>query len=1129
MNFSYKNVLNQSINNLKLLTVSSLLLCSSQCLAQNQQIQLPNKNITIKELFNQIKKQTQFSIDYNQKNVSNIIQKKVNVGNGSVNSVLERALKGTGLSFSFNGNQIVISLQSPNKNLKFDSTKQMAGRIVDIKGEPIIGATIMEKGTTNGVISDFEGNFIINVPENAIIEVSYIGYHPQQLVADEKLLTNIILKEDAEVLDEVVVVGYTSQKKGLLTGAVATMKVDDNMKNIPTTSASNLLVGKLAGVNVGTASGVPGTNPNISIRTGSSWNSQSITYVIDGVVKSASDFNALSPNEIDNISVLKDAASAAVYGSRSAGGVIVVTTKRGEEGKPIFNYSYGYSIDARTKNSDLTNAVQTAEIYNRLETDAAGWKWSKEEIDYIKNVNNGWGYDHLEAVWLNPVTQSHNLSVNGGNDRIKYFGATSYVKQDGFLSPLKYDKFNFRMNITANISKNFEIFSGLSLSNSNKSNVVYNDPDFLYQKLRVWKPDEPVYTNNGQFIGNDWVGNIGAFVTDAGGYNKNNYLRPQILVKGTYKAPFIKGLSASVSFSKSWYNTITNEFYKNYDMVITKKDGDHGHIVSVDDSDIVGVKKSTFVTKDHINKTSQWSNDMQLNFQISYDRIFNNLHHVTGTFVTEWNEGSGAGVYGGRETFPLYTTDQFWAASDARLDTWGGGDTSWKNGRMSYIGQFGYTYDNKYLFNFSFREDGSMKFAPNKRWGFFPAVSAGWIVSEEKFFNQNLVQYLKLRGSVGLTGNDAVGGWQWQQSYKAGSSAFFGVDPNKNVGLTYGNIVNPNLTWEKDLTYDIGVDITFLKSWNLAFDYWYRNSYDILGNRQNSLPTTFSQTMPAENYGKIHAQGIDFSLSYKGTSKDFTYYGNLTLSYGWNKVVKKDYAENAQWIDIPVGKSTSYVVGYEFDQILKTQDQLNAFIEANPNYSHNGLKPELGMMVFKDKSGPNGVPDGIIDGWDRIILKNNNFPVVMGLNLGGSWKGLSLDMMFSGKLGITKSFQDLAEGGAAEWQRMWTEWYGNSWTPDNTDAYLPQRKGLSTPKTYNTACSYWMDNGSFLRLKYLTLSYDLPKNQFYNKVFNNIRLFFTGTNLFVISKFNKYYDPEIGHGNAFPILKSFNFGVDVTF
>ena len=1022
-------------------------------------------------------------------------------------------------------------LENMGQNTVVSQKRLVTGVVLDSQGEPVVGANVFEKGEkTNGTITDISGKFSLNVSDNATLVVSFVGFKNQEIAVKGRDKIDIRLADDTELLDEVVVVGYMTQKKGLVTGAVSSMKMDEKLNTLPTTSAGNILVGKLAGVSVSTPNGLPGAAPSISIRTGSSWNDQNVTYVIDGVVRGGGDFNNLSPNEIEDITVLKDAASAAIYGSRSAGGVIIVTTKKGTRGKPVFNYSYGYSIDTRTKNSDLTSGVEAAELYGRIngEADPAGWAWSQEEIDHIRTINNGWGYDQLDAVWRNPVTQTHNFSVNGGSEKVRYFGAASYVKQEGFLKPYTYDKYNIRMNVTADITKDLEVFAGLAIYNTFQGNAVFENAEANYGKLRVWQPDQPVYTDSGKHIDFGWIANNGASVDGKGGYNKSQMLKPQAVISATYKAPFLKGLSAKISYSRSWVHDLNKIYYTNYDLYQVKKSGTHNHIFSTKDEDIIGTRKTTWVGKDYIQRKSSWSGDKQFNVQLSYENVFNNLHRVSGTLVTEWYEGDGASVHGGRETFPVYMTDQFWAASSARADTWGGGDTDWQSGRFSYIGQFSYSYADKYLLSFSFREDGSMNFAPSQRWGFFPAGSLGWVISEESFFNKSAIQFLKLRASVGLTGNDSVGGWQWQESYKSGSSAYFGSSPSKSVGITYGSVVNPNLTWEKALSYNVGADVNFLNHWTVSADYWYRNSYDILGSRQNTLPNSFSLTMPAENYGEIHAQGFDLQLGYHGNNKDFSYYGNLTMSYGWNKTIKQDYAENARWIDIPVGKSRSYITGWEFDKIIRTQEELDAFKAEHPNYQHNGLSPELGMMVFKDLSGPDGKPDGIINDWDKVILKNSNNPVIYGLNLGGSWKGLSVDMMFSGQLGVDKWATDLA--GGVEWNRMWKKWYNDSWTPENQNATLPKRISSNNAKTYETASSYWLKDASFMRLKYLTVSYDLPKNQFYNKLFDNVRFFLTGTNLFVLSSFNKnYYDPEIGNGNAFPILRSVNLGVDVKF
>lgn len=1126
-------ILKESRKNLsRLLCITALSTCSVFAYGQQQSVKLSGRNVPLKSVFKQIEKQTNLFIDYKAQDLddSRVISKLP--GATTVDQALRQLLNGTGCEVTYTNGHIII--QKKGANFSGQKSRIIKGSVVDAMGVPVIGANILVKGTNGGTITDVDGNFSLEATDGAILHVSYIGYADQEIKVDGQKNLRVTLKENTKVLDELVVVGYMTQKKASLTGAVASMKMEENMNTISTTSAGNLLAGKMAGVNIGTTSGIPGNNPDISIRTVSSWkdNAQPVTYVIDGVVRNSTDFNNLSSNEIENISVLKDAASAAIYGSRSSGGVIIVTTKKGKEGKPTINYSYGFSIDSRTGNQELTDGVQTALLYNRVNPNPSS-NWTQEEIDHIASINGGWGYNQLDAVWQDPTTQTHNLSVSGGSGKIQYFGAASYVKQQGFLKPMTYDKYNVRLNVTADVTDDLEVYVGFSMNNTKTGRTATdgndgnNYPNDTYQKLRIWQPEQPVFTDSGKLMDYGWSGNVGARVRGDDGYHHEKFLKSTGTFKATYKLPFLKGLSVSMQYSKSWINSWINGFYTNYDMMLTKKSGANSRIISTRDEDIVGVKRSTWFTKDYIKKVSDWDENQQLNFYLNYSNVFNKLHRVDAVLLTEWYEGTTDQVYGGRESFPLYTYDQFWAASDTRADTYGGGDAATRNGRMSYVGQFNYAYADKYLLSFSFREDGSMNFAPSQRWGFFPAGSAAWVLSEENFFNKKWIQFMKIRGSVGLTGDDSVGGWQWQESYKQDGSAYFGQDPSKSLGLTYGSVVNPNLTWEKALSYDVGLDMNFLNNWHLTFDYWFRKSYDILDNRKATLPTTYSRDLPAENYGKMNAQGIDLELGYRGHSKDFTYFANATLSYGWNKITYKDYAENAQWIDIPIGTSTTRLVGYDFDKIIRTQEELDAFNASQPNYSFNGMKPQLGDIVYKDHSGPDGVADGVIDDWDRVVLRDKNFPVVYGLNLGGSWKGLSLDMMFSGELGLYKSYRSIA--GNVEWNRMYAGWYDDSWTEDNPNASLPRMVSTNVPSTYRDKDSqFWYKKTNFMRLKYITLSYDLPKNQFYNKFFDNIRLFVSGTNLFCWSSF-KYYDPELGGGNDYPIMRSFNFGIDVKF
>ncbi|SEJ85305.1 TonB-linked outer membrane protein, SusC/RagA family [Dyadobacter sp. SG02] len=1011
------------------------------------------------------------------------------------------------------------------------------GKVSDDKGAGLPGVSVVVKGTQRGTITDERGEFSVEVADkDAILVFSFVGFLSQELTVGNKTRIEVMLASDVKSLEELVVTGYSSQKKSLMTGSVASVNVTEEMQNMPTTSAGNLLAGRLAGVNIKTPNGIPGTNPEISIRTGSSLNAQPVTYVIDGVIRGSGDFNNLSPNEIETITVLKDAASAAVYGSRSAGGVILITTRRGKAGKPSFNYSFNTGFDTRTKNVALTSAVQAGELYNRINgaADPAGWAWSQEELDHYKSINNGWGYDQLESVWRNPSTSQHNLSVSGGSEKVRYFAGASYVKQNGFLKPLTYDKYNIRLNATIDATKDLQFFVGMGLSNNLQGNVTWEGPQSLYRKLLVWQPDQPVYTDSGKLLDYGWIANVGGTVAGDGGYDKVNFLKPQIVLNATYQIPVIKGLSAKAAYSKNYAYNRQKIFQKSYLMHVMKRDGANKHIVHTDDASIIGTKASTNIPKDYLRTNVDWGQDYQLDLQLNYENTFNNIHHVQGLLVYEKAESSGSGIFAGRETFPVYTTDQWWAASGTRADDYAGGNTDFVSGRASYIGQFNYDYDGKYLATFSFRQDGSMNFAPDKRWGFFPAGAVGWVISKESFFKTRAIDNLKLRLSAGLTGNDAVGGlngsavlsgWQWQESYKQGTSAYFGTDGKQATGITYGSVVNPNLTWEKALTYNAGADITFLKNWTATLEYWNRKSYDILGMRTQSVPPTFSLTLPPENYGVIKAKGFDVSIGYEGKKNAFTYFGGLTASYGWNKVVTQDYAQNAQQIDIPTGRSLTVIKGLQFDKIIRTQSELDQFNSEHPGYKYNGFAPELGMMTYKDLSGPQGTPDGIIDTYDRVVIKANNFPIVYGLNLGGSWKGFSVDLLFNGNLKQKKSYQDLA--GGVEWNRMYSGWYDNSWTPGTPDAALPKRVSANQSNTYNTESSFWYQNAGFARLKYLNVSYTVP-TRLYNKALESVKVYFSGTNLFNLTGFS-YYDPEIGDGTAYPVMRSFNFGINVTF
>lgn len=1015
------------------------------------------------------------------------------------------------------------------------------GQVLDASdSKPLPLVTIEQINGAAKTLTGEDGRFELNLPAGSKLRFTNVGYHPIILPASGKEFMTVRMEIIPTSMKEVVVIGYGTAKRELLSGSVATMKVTESDKQIPTTQMGNLLAGKLAGVNVSTQNGVPGINqPGITIRTNNSWNAQPVLYVIDGKIMGSGDFNNLSPNDIESITVLKDAASAAVYGSRAAGGVIVVTTKRGQTGKMQLQLSVNTGVDKRAKNVKLTSAIQQGELFSQVFPGGFyGMEYAQEDYDYMKTINGGYGFNQLDAVWVDPSVTTYNLSASGGNEKIKYFVGGSYVKQNGFYRTLKYDKYNIRGNITANITRDLQVFTGLTLNrNITKSNTWFGtSQQDMYSKLLVWQPWMPAFTNSGKPISYGWIGNFAAQANgQAGGYDKLYTLKPVINLSATYKAPFLEGLSATATYSKSFSNSINKIFATQYLTYITKQKT--GHIWSLDDEDIIGTQLSSQVNPAYIQNVVRWSEDRQLDLQLNYERTFGRNHHVKGWLIYEDFQASGAGVNAGIQGFPVYTTDQWWAASP-RSDNnqFVSNSTSYsdyKTGRKSWVGQFFYDYKEKYIANIAYRYDGSMNFSPDKRWGFFPSGSLGWIVSKENFFRVKGIQMLKLRASAGLVGNDAVGGWQWQTSYSQGNSYYFGSPASTNIGIKYGAVVNPALTWEKSLNKNIGIDINFLDHFNATAEYWHTRTYDILGSRIQSTPPTFSLSLPAVNYGIMKARGFELSLGYNNQLGSVNLNTQLVASYGYAKWVLRDINATYDYQKYN-GRTTTYIVGYKLAGMLRTQADLDQLLSKTPDYKFNGHVPALGQFYYQDLNSSNGlgIPDGVINQYDVTVLRKNNDPIVVGWNVGIEWKGIALNASFNGMFRQWKYFGDLNNN--VEWNRMWEKWATDSWTSSRTNAMLPirysgaagdGRAGIST-----AGSNFWYDDASFLRLKSLVIGYTIPSQVTRYLNIGQIQVYGSGTNLFIISKFNRrYYDPELGGGTSFPILKSYNLGINVTF
>jgi len=554
-------------------------------------------------------------------------------------------------------------------------------------------------------------------------------------------------------------------------------------------------------------------------------------------------------------------------------------------------------------------------------------------------------------------------------------------------------------------------------------------------------------------------------------------------------------------------------------------------IIKTNDADIVSTRQSTW-DQPGLEEYVGWSSDEQTDYRLDYERTFNKSH-IKAFMLYESYQTQGAGIDAETLGFPVYPTDQWWATSTQSVDQYISNDHSLSDitiGRRSWVGQAFYDYDEKYIASAAYRYDGSMNFAPNERWGLFPSGSVGWIISKEKFMqNVQGIDLLKVSASAALVGNDAVGGWQWQQSYQNGNSAYFGTTPSTNAGVTYGGVPNPNLTWEKSFNMNYAVDIDFLSHFSSRLEYWRTNTYDILGQRIQVIPPTFSLGLPDVNYGKQDAACVDLSFSYHTKIGQVNFNTGIVASYGNSWIVTKDEAPTYPWQNT-IGASTSQITGYKVLGMIRTQADLNNLLQQDPNYTFNGIKPALGQFIYADLSGPNGVKDGNIDNWDQAVLRKNNNPIVAGWNLGASWNGFSVAATFNGMFHYWKSMNDLA--GGVEWQRLWDQWATNSWMPTNRNATLPKRYSANdgTSYVYQAGSDFWYKDASFISLKNLAFSYNVPQQYCTKLGVQGIRLYVSGSNLFIISKFDyKYYDPEMNGGRTgFPIIRSFNFGATLS-
>lgn len=979
---------------------------------------------------------------------------------------------------------------------------------------PVPGANVIVKGTANGVATDFDGNFSIEASKGDTLVISYVGFVTQEIeIKDEtNLIVNLVT--DSNTLEEVVVVGYGSKSKTKLISAVSTID-EKTLNKMPVATVSNALEGLASGLFVRQTSGEPGfSNSSFEVR-----NFGNALVIVDGA---PGDLNQLDPNEIENISVLKDAAAAAIYGVQGGNGVVLITTKKGKLGKPKLTYSNQFTYTALTSYPEFLNSAQYGEILNEgLRNANQNPFYSDEEIqafitgsDPVNYPNTNWK-DLIIKEW--GFQQRHNLNLTGGTEKINYFVSAGYLDQGSNYNAdvLSFQQYNLRSNINAKITDDLNLTFNIGARRRLNEAPAYSAYDIFRELSRMLPTDLAYYPDGTPAKPTVSPNNIVEGIKDfnAGYYRRrNNNIDAKLSLEWDVRQ--IEGLSLKsyasliydTAFEKDWgksYNLYTlNRQTGNYDAFIATPEGAFSETI--------------------LEQRTNYGNHYVLQESINYDRALGD-HNVSGLLLFEVQKNQGENFSGRRQDFQSTLIDQLFAGS---LQNQGADGGEYRENRLGFVGRFSYDYQSKYFIESTYRYDGSSRFAPGKEWGLFPSISLGWRLSEESFFEplKNTVSELKLRASVGTAGYDGTSAYQWLSGFNY--NLFWIAQDEAIPTIDNTALANLDLTWETNTTYDVGLDANFFNNeLKFSFDYFFRKREDVIARATSSVPSTLGVQLADENLYEFSNEGFEFSLDYRKQVND-----NLNVSALFNFSMSR---EKAVFIDETLqedpfmrenltitGGFTNLRRGYISAGLFQTQEDIDqwAIQDGNGNAS---LQP--GDVRYIDLNG-----DNIIDVRDQKVFGDGDKPAInFSLNLGVEYRNFALSVLMTGAAGYDIYLDGEAQSPLRNGFNGY-EYQTDYWTLENTGATFPRiTDGGFNDNNYKYS-DFWMRNGKHLRFKNINLSYTLPK--FKNSGFDEMRVFVTGYNLFVIKDYDEDFDPQntSSVGWYYPQTKSISFGINVS-
>lgn len=1067
-------------------------------------VSLELSDAELETVFKNLESQTNFVFIYDTKVLENKNKLSLHYREEPLSNVLKNVSSNLKLNFKqINGNIFVKEdKHSEQEKAKQQKSKAISGQVKDEDGNAIPGVSVIVKGTYKGTVTNIDGNYNIKVTgEDQLLIFSFLGMSAQEVLINGRERIDVVLEKETTWLNEIVAVGYGVQKKSDLTGSIVSLKSNEILKS-SVGRVDQAIQGKISGVYINNSKATPGASPVIRIRGGNSINgNNSPLVVVDGIIDA--DMSILSPNDISSMEVLKDASATAIYGSRGANGVLIITTKKGQVGKTRFSLDSYYSISEINKTLDLLNAEETKKLYEGFPDDIKS-RLGVSDIDFSTAADTDW----QDEIFRSAITKNYHLSVSGGSDKIIYFVSGSVLNQDGIIEGSGYKRQTLRCKLEQEVSKKLTFGINLNIAHSIQDQLRMDTSGgssggSVTQAAHRMSPLVPVYDANGDYSG-----------PLVSGTQLNN---PVALVKERIRETDFFATKAKIDF--------TYDIIPELKLMSSYSFRQHYSQLNSWSSGVLLESKGQGAASVENQKTKDWLSETTL----TYNKIFDEKHKLTTMIGFTASEFSNFGSSASGKNFPtesltyysLELSDvAYQRVTSSYLD----------NSMASFLGRINYVFDNRYLFTANFRADGASKFTENNKWGYFPSAAIGWRLSEESFLkDSDLISNLKFRASLGNTGSQAISEYQSIANYTVVAVSLSDGD---HIGVLPDRINNPDLKWETTSQTDLGIDLGFLDNKiSIVVDYYLKKTKNLHYEKQ--LPNYTGYTVQLQNIGEIENKGFELAIKTKNLRGDFKWTTDINFSTNKNKVISlgddefftvdgsggampSGFSETGI---VEVGKQLGQFYGYEFDGIYQSEDEVK-------NLPASGAVP--GAVKYKDTDGNHEITPN-----DRVVIGDANPDFTWGISNDFSYKGFDLNVLFTGIhgndiLNLNRVSLEQTSNANNALKKVLNYWHGKGTSNEI------QAAGMSVGQM----SSRFVEDGSFVRLKNISLGYTFPKSLTKKLKIENVRVYLSAQNLVTITDYTGY-DPEINSrsGNVllgydfggYPTAKTFSAGIALNF